>query len=97
MAIIIVIFHISPKKIGILNIILLKHYIVIVLRPNTDLILNEVTIMSKIIYLKDILLAKADKKNKKIVGRPKLKPFKHESTLKSSLIEKKTEDGKQSR
>lgn len=52
--------------------------------------------MSKIIYLKDILLAKSNKKNKKSVGRPKLKPFRHESILKSSLVEKdRKNDGKQ--
>lgn len=50
--------------------------------------------MSKIIYMKDILLTKApEKKKKKRVGRPKLKPFQKDEvkefrpTLKSSLIE----------
>ena len=59
--------------------------------------LKEVTTMSKIIYLKDILLARAEKNNKKTIGRPKLKPFKHESRLKSSLIEKKKKEDEQQR
>lgn len=51
--------------------------------------------MSKIIYLKDILLAKAPKK--KHSGRPKLKPFNVDAkanrpTLKSSLVEKNRKD-----
>lgn len=49
--------------------------------------------MSNIIYLKDILLAKAPKK--KSSGRPKLKPFNKDvspkSLLKSSLVERKME------
>jgi hypothetical protein len=51
--------------------------------------------MPKIIYLKDILLAKVEKKNKK--ERPKLRPFRHEALLKSSLVRKnkKKEDEKQ--
>jgi hypothetical protein len=53
--------------------------------------------MSKIIYLKDILLAKVEKKNKKPAGRPKLKPFKHEPGLKSSLVEKKRKKDEQQR
>lgn len=53
--------------------------------------------MSKIIYLKDILLAKAEKNNKKTAGRPKLKPFKHDSSLKSSLVEKKRKEDEQQR
>ncbi|MDR2794308.1 MAG: hypothetical protein LBB12_00850 [Holosporaceae bacterium] len=45
--------------------------------------------MSEIIYLKDILLATAKKKDKKSKsGRPKLKPFKYDKKLKSSLVEK---------
>ena len=59
--------------------------------------LKEVTTMSKIIYLKDILLAKPEKNTKKIIGRPKLKPFKPKSQvraslLKSSLVEKKRKE-----
>jgi hypothetical protein len=53
--------------------------------------------MSEIIYLKDILLAKisAKKKKKSTVGRPKLKPFKYERVMKSSLVERtKKEDRK---
>lgn len=53
--------------------------------------------MSKIIYLKDILLAKAEKNNKKTIGRPKLKPFKHDLRLKSSLVEKKRKEDEQQR
>lgn len=53
--------------------------------------------MSKIIYLKDILLAKAEKNNKKTIGRPKLKPFKHDLRLKSSLVEKKRKKDEQQR
>ncbi|MDR2682178.1 MAG: hypothetical protein LBB29_04000 [Holosporaceae bacterium] len=45
--------------------------------------------MSEIIYLKDILLVKAKEKNKKAKsGRPKLKPFKYDRKIKSSLVEK---------
>lgn len=52
--------------------------------------------MSKIIYLKDILLERSSKQNKKLIGRPKLKPFKQDSKLKSALIEKNIKnDGKQ--
>jgi hypothetical protein len=53
--------------------------------------------MSEIIYLKDILLAKAAvKKEKKTTARrPKLKPFKYEKVMKSFLVEKgKKEDYK---
>ncbi|MDR1560850.1 MAG: hypothetical protein LBS23_00645 [Holosporaceae bacterium] len=53
--------------------------------------------MSEIIYLKDVLLAKTDKNKEKktAIGRPKLKPFKYDRTMKSSLVErKKKEDGK---
>jgi hypothetical protein len=53
--------------------------------------------MSEIIYLKDILLAKvcAKKRKKAAPGRPKLRPFKYEKSMKSSLVErKKKEDGK---
>jgi hypothetical protein len=47
--------------------------------------------MSEIIYLKDILLTGiATKKTKKTaITRTKLKPFEHEKTIKSSLIEKR--------
>ena len=53
--------------------------------------------MSKIIYLKDILLAKAQKKRPS--GRPKLKPFNQDAAsstkhvLKSSLVERNSKDG----
>ncbi|MDR1982212.1 MAG: hypothetical protein LBQ08_00205 [Holosporaceae bacterium] len=53
--------------------------------------------MSEIIYLKDILLAKAvvKKEKKTTASRPKLKPFKYEKIMKSFLIEKeKKEDRK---
>ncbi|MDR2645816.1 MAG: hypothetical protein LBC04_01385 [Holosporaceae bacterium] len=53
--------------------------------------------MSEIIYLKDILLAEAvtKKEKKNAATRAKLKPFKYEKTIKSSLIEKrKREDCK---
>ncbi|MBQ7673999.1 MAG: hypothetical protein IJT36_05690 [Alphaproteobacteria bacterium] len=53
--------------------------------------------MSNIIYLKDILLAKAPKKK----GRPKLKPFNQGATikslLKSSLVERKINKDEQQR
>ncbi|MDR3187501.1 MAG: hypothetical protein LBT63_03705 [Holosporaceae bacterium] len=54
--------------------------------------------MSEIIYLKDILLARVcsqRRKKRTSSGRPKLKPFRYERTMKSSLVErKKKEDGK---
>ncbi|MBR1735025.1 MAG: hypothetical protein IJ730_06240 [Alphaproteobacteria bacterium] len=54
--------------------------------------------MSNIIYLKDILLAKAPMKKK---GRPKLKPFYQDvpvkTTLQSSLVERKKNKDKQKR
>jgi hypothetical protein len=54
--------------------------------------------MSEIIYLKDILLAKVCAKKRKkatTTGRPKLRPFKYEKPMKSSLVErKKKEDSK---
>lgn len=49
--------------------------------------------MSEIIYLKDILLAKARKKAKKTVSsRPKLKPFKYEKIKESSLVKREKKD-----
>jgi hypothetical protein len=49
--------------------------------------------MSEIIYLKDILLAKAaSRKEKKNAARTKLKPFKYEKVMKSFLIEKKKKE-----
>lgn len=55
--------------------------------------------MSKIIYLKDILLEKAPKK--KHSGRPKLKPFNQDAAikpaLKSSLVERNCKDEQRSR
>jgi hypothetical protein len=50
--------------------------------------------MSEIIYLKDILLAEATAKKEKktVVTRAKLKPFKYEKTIKSSLIEKRKKE-----
>ncbi|MDR2724292.1 MAG: hypothetical protein LBB25_03780 [Holosporaceae bacterium] len=53
--------------------------------------------MSEIIYLRDILLAKAvaKKEKKNSVNRARLKPFKYEKIIKSFLIEKtKKEDHK---
>ena len=54
--------------------------------------------MAEIIYLKDILLAKAkevSKVIKKATGRPRLKPFRADKLLlRSSLVEKKKEDPK---
>ncbi|MDR2067750.1 MAG: hypothetical protein LBP41_02050 [Holosporaceae bacterium] len=52
--------------------------------------------MSEIIYLKDVLLAKicAKKGRRTTTGRPKLKPFKYEKPMKSSLVERKKKDGK---
>ena len=46
--------------------------------------------MSEIIYLKDIMQAKATtKKEKESAVRTKLKPFKYEKIMKSSLVEKR--------
>lgn len=53
--------------------------------------------MSKIIYLKDILLDRSKKTPKKVTGRPKLKPFKHDNKLRSSLVEKNTNSDEKQR
>lgn len=49
--------------------------------------------MSEIIYLKDVLIAKAKKKNKKTTSsRPKLKPFKYDKIKEASLINREKKD-----
>ncbi len=52
--------------------------------------------MAEIIYLKDVLFIKpkANKSAKKDEKRPRTKSTKRRSALKSSLIERKTEDTK---
>ena len=79
-----------------LNVILLKHDNLISIDTDSLSCVEEEIIMSNIVYLKDILLEKSNKKNNKSGKRPKLKPFKHDIPLKSSLIEKnKKKDEKQ--
>jgi hypothetical protein len=50
--------------------------------------------MSEIIYLKDILPRKSRQKKigKTVGGRPKLKPFKYEKIMKSSLMERRKKE-----
>jgi hypothetical protein len=50
--------------------------------------------MSEIIYLKDLLQRKSNTKkaDKAVGGRPKLKPFKYEKVMKSSLVERRKKE-----
>lgn len=50
--------------------------------------------MSELIYLKDILFAKSREKAQKRQKRTKLKPFKYDKVMSSSLVEREKDHPK---